>query len=65
VEDKESMACGVPAYQKDKGIEIGFAKQKKNAIHFYCLVHRVRFDNVHLLKGLNHGKGVIRFPPLK
>jgi hypothetical protein len=34
VEDKESMACGVPAYQKDKGIEIGFARQKKECHPF-------------------------------
>lgn len=51
--------CG-PTYQKDKGIEIGFASQK-NHICFYCLVHEVMLDNKELLKKLNHGKGVIRY----
>jgi uncharacterized protein YdhG (YjbR/CyaY superfamily) len=54
------MAYGGPTYKKDKGIEIGFSSQK-NAIHFYCLVHRVMLNNKELLKGLNHGKGVIRY----
>lgn len=57
---KESMAYRGPTYKKDKGIEIGFASQK-NHIHFYCLVHPVMLDNKELLKGLNHGKGVIRY----
>jgi len=57
---EESMAYGGPTYKKDKGIEIGFASQK-NHICFYCLVHEVMLDNKELLKGLNHGKGVIRY----
>ncbi len=56
----ESMAYGGPTYKKDKGIEIGFASQK-HYIGFYCLVHEVMLNNKALLKGLNHGKGVIRF----
>lgn len=61
---EETMAYGEPTYKKDKGIEIGFASQK-NQICFYCLVHQVMLDNKENLKGLNHGKGVIRFssPP--
>jgi uncharacterized protein YdhG (YjbR/CyaY superfamily) len=55
----ESMAHGGPTYKGDKGIEIGFASQRKH-IHFYCLVHQVMIDNQEQLKGLNHGKGVIR-----
>lgn len=57
---EETMAYGGPTYKKDKGIEIGFASQK-NYIGFYCLVHEVMLDNKDLLKGFNHGKGVIRF----
>ena len=57
---EESIAYGGPTYKKDKGIEIGFASQK-NHICFYCLVHQVMLDNKELLKGLNHGKGVIRY----
>lgn len=57
---KEAMAYGGPTYHKDKGIEIGFGSQK-HYVGFYCLVHEVMLDNKDLLKGLNHGKGVIRF----
>lgn len=57
---EEGMAYGGPTYKKDKGIEIGFASQK-NHICFYCLVHQVMLDNIELLKGLNHVKGVIRY----
>jgi len=57
---EEAMAYGGPTYSKDKGIEIGFASQK-NHICFYCLVHDVMPDNKELLKGLNQGKGVIRY----
>lgn len=60
----ESMAYGGPTYEKDKGIEIGFANQK-NHICFYCLLHGVMLDNKELLKVFNHGKGVIRFNPNK
>ena len=61
---EENMEYGGPTYKKDKGIEIGFASQK-NYIGFYCLVHKVMLDNKDLLKGFNHGKGVIRFHPDK
>lgn len=57
---EEAMEYGGPTYKKDKGIEIGFFSQK-NHICFYCLVHEVMLDNKELLKGLNHGKGVIRY----
>ena len=57
---EEGMAYGGPTYKKDNYIEIGFASQK-NQICFYCLVHQVMLDNKELLKGLNHGKGVIRY----
>jgi uncharacterized protein YdhG (YjbR/CyaY superfamily) len=57
---EEGMAYGGPTYKKDKGIEIGFGNQK-HYIGFYCLVHEVMLDNKDLLKGFNHGKGVIRF----
>ena len=53
------MTYGVTTYKKDKGIEVGFASHK-NHIFFYCLVHQVMLDNKELLKGLNHGNGVIR-----
>ena len=60
-QDKKTIyKYGGPTYKKEKGIEIGFANQK-NHICFYCLVHEVMLDNKELLKGLNHGKGVIRF----
>lgn len=54
------MAYGGPTYKKDNGMEIGFASQKYH-IHFYCLIHQVMLDNKELLKGVNYGKGVIRF----
>jgi uncharacterized protein YdhG (YjbR/CyaY superfamily) len=56
----EAMVYGGPGYQKDKGIEIGFASQK-NYIGFYCMLHQVMLDNKAWLEGFNHGKGVIRF----
>jgi len=57
---EKRMAYGGPTYKIDKGIEIGFASQK-NHICFYCLIHQVMLDNKELLKGLNHGKGCIRY----
>jgi len=57
---KEEMAYGGPTYKRDNGIEIGFASQKTH-ICFYCLIHEVMLANKELLKGLNQGKGVIRF----
>lgn len=57
---EENVAYGGPTYKKDKGIEIGFASQK-NQICFYSLIHEVMLDKKELLKGFNHGKGVIRF----
>jgi uncharacterized protein YdhG (YjbR/CyaY superfamily) len=57
---EEVMEYGIPGYKKDKGVEISFASQK-NYVGFYCLVHEVMLANKHLLKGLDHGKGVIRF----
>src|ERR1041385_4897431 len=57
---EESMEYGCPGYSRGNGIEISFASQK-NQVCFYCLVHEVMLNNKALLKGLNHGKGVIRF----
>jgi uncharacterized protein YdhG (YjbR/CyaY superfamily) len=57
---EEVIAYGLPSYKKDNGVEIGFASQK-NQICFYVAVHQVMLDNKELLKGLNHGKGCIRY----
>ncbi len=56
----EDMEYVKQTYKKDQGIEIGFANQR-NHLCFYCLVHQVMIDIKELLKGLNHGKGVILF----
>ncbi len=56
----EVMEYGGPGYAKNGKVEIGFMSQKQH-ITFYCLKHQVMLDNKDLLKGLNHGKGAIRF----
>ena len=56
----EIIEYGGPGYAKNGKVEIGFMSQKQH-ITFYCLKHRVMLDNKDLLKGLNHGKGAIRF----
>ncbi len=56
----EIMAYKMPAYTRDNAVEIGFASQK-NFIAFYVAIHEVMLSNEDLLKGLNHGKGCIRY----
>jgi len=56
----EVMEYGGPGYSKNGKVEIGFMSQKQH-ITFYCLKHKVMLDNKDLLRGLNHGKGAIRF----
>lgn len=57
---KESMAYKMPSYKRNDRVEVAFASQK-NHICFYILVHEVMLANNDLLRGLNHGKGCIRF----
>jgi len=57
---EESMIWKMPSYKKDKDVEVAFASQKQH-ICVYILKHEVMLNNSGLLKGLNHGKGCIRF----
>ena len=56
----ESMAYKMPSYKKNNIVEIAFASQKQH-ISFYVLKHDVMLENQDELKGLNHGKGCIRY----
>lgn len=56
----ESMAYKMPSYKKNKVVEVAFASQKQH-ICIYILKHNVMLANQDLLKGLNHGKGCIRY----
>ena len=57
---EESMVYKMPSYKKDNQVEVAFASQKQH-ICIYFLIHEVMLKNMEKLKGLNHGKGCIRF----
>ena len=58
---EENMSYGMPGYKKAGGeIEIAFASQK-NYISFYVLKDDVLNKHRESLKGLNMGKGCIRY----
>ncbi len=57
---EESMSYKMPSYKKNGVVEIAFASQKQH-ICVYILKHDVMLANQELLKGLNHGKGCIRY----
>ena len=54
------MAYKRPSYKKNKIVEVAFANQKQH-ICVYILKHHVMQGNKELIKGLNYGKGCIRF----
>lgn len=60
---EECMEYNMVCYKRDNVVEIAFANQK-NYISFYPLKSEVMHKNEHLLTGLNHGKGCIRFSSL-
>jgi len=57
---EESMAYNMPSYKKNGQVEVAFASQKQH-ICIYILKHDVMRSNTDLLKGINHGKGCIRY----
>lgn len=57
---EETMAYKMPSYKKNNVVEVAFASQKQH-ICLYILKHDVMINNASLLKGLNHGKGCIRY----
>lgn len=59
-EYEESMAYKMPSYKRGGQVEVAFASQKQH-ICIYFLKHDVMLNNKEQLKGLNHGKGCIRF----
>lgn len=56
----ESMAYKMPSYKLNNKVDVAFASQKQH-ICIYFLIHKVMLNNQDLLKGLNHGKGCIRY----
>lgn len=59
-EHMESMAYRMPSYRRNDQVEVAFASQKQH-ICVYFLIHDVMRKNAERLKGLNHGKGCIRY----
>ena len=57
---EESMSYKMPSYKKNGVVEVAFASQKQH-ICVYFLKHDVMLANQEGLKGLNHGKGCIRY----
>ena len=57
---EESMVYKMPSYKRNEQVEVAFANQKQH-ICVYFLIHEVMLNNKEKLKGLNHGKGCIRF----
>ncbi len=57
---EESMDYKMPSYKRNGQVEVAFASQKQH-ICVYFLIHEVILNNKERLKGLNHGKGCIRY----
>lgn len=57
---EESMSYKMPSYKRNNQVEVAFASQKQH-ICVYFLIHDVMLTNQDLLRGLNHGKGCIRY----
>ena len=57
---EENMTYKMPSYKMNNVVEVAFASQKQH-ICLYILKHEVMLNNQSLLKGLNHGKGCIRY----
>lgn len=57
---EESMSYKMPSYVRNGQVEVAFASQKQH-VCVYFLIHEVMLNNKERLKGLNHGKGVIRY----
>ncbi|WP_067544448.1 iron chaperone [Nocardia crassostreae] len=56
----EAMAYGMPSYQRDGTVEIGFASQKQY-ISFYLMRTAVRDAHADRLAAHDMGKGCLRF----
>ncbi|GJM27701.1 MAG: hypothetical protein DHS20C17_03360 [Cyclobacteriaceae bacterium] len=57
---EESMVYKMPSYIRNDQVEVAFASQQQH-ISVYILKHEVMLNNKARLKGLNHGKGCIRY----
>lgn len=57
---EESMVYRMPSYVRNGQVEVAFASQKQHIV-VYFLIHEVMLNNQERLKGLNHGKGAIRY----
>ena len=57
---EENMTYNMPSYVRNNQVEVAFASQKQH-ICVYFLIHEVMLNNADRLKGLHHGKGVLRF----
>lgn len=57
---EESMAYKMPSYKNNGQVEVALASQKQH-LCIYILKHDVMLSNQDLLKGINHGKGCIRY----
>lgn len=56
----EDMAYKMPSYTLDGQVQVAFASQKQY-ICVYFLIHSVMLNKPERLKGINHGKGCLRF----
>ena len=57
---EEGMNYKMPSYIRNGQVEVAFASQSQS-INVYFLIHEVMINNKDRLKGLNHGKGCIRY----
>jgi uncharacterized protein YdhG (YjbR/CyaY superfamily) len=57
---EECMVYKMPSYKRNNQVEVAFASQKQH-ICVYFLIHEVMLNNEERLKGINHGKGCIRY----
>lgn len=58
---EEDMAYKMPSYTHEGQVQVAFASQKQY-ICVYFLIHSVMLNKPERLKGINHGKGCLRFP---
>ena len=57
---EEGMVYNMPSYVKNGQVQVAFASQKQH-ICIYFLIHEVMLANEDRLRGLNRGKGCIRY----
>jgi len=57
---EENMSYNMPSFVRNGQVEVALASQKQHLV-IYFLIHEVMLNNKDRLRGLDHGKGAIRY----